>query len=62
MQVVDGDTLDVEHEDGTVNKIRLANIDAPELAQEGGQEAKDALESLVQGKMSLEKCQSIYYL
>lgn len=41
--VVDGDTLDVD----TVGRVRLADINAPEVGQQGAQEATDYLTSLV---------------
>lgn len=41
--VVDGDTLDV----ATVGRVRLADINAPEVGQPGAQEATDYLASLV---------------
>jgi len=44
--IIDGDTLVLE---GKV-RVRLRNIDAPELDLCGGQEAKEELEKLVSGK------------
>ena len=44
--VHDGDTITVTH-GSDVCRIRLAGIDAPEIAQAGGQQAKDALAALV---------------
>lgn len=41
--VVDGDTLDVD----TVGRVRLADINAPEIGQPGAEEATDTLTSLV---------------
>ena len=41
--IIDGDTFDLYTED----KIRLADIDAPELDESGGQEAKDFLSDLI---------------
>ncbi|MCI0723818.1 MAG: thermonuclease family protein [Acidobacteria bacterium] len=43
-EVIDGDTF------RTAKIIRLANVDAPELSQPGGQAAKKKLESLIGGK------------
>lgn len=47
--VVDGDTF---HYNGI--KIRLYCIDAPELKQVGGQEAKQKLKQLLRGKINIE--------
>jgi endonuclease YncB( thermonuclease family) len=44
--VIDGDTVVVLH-DGAKEKIRLANIDAPEKAQSYGTESRDALAGMV---------------
>jgi len=44
--VVDGDTFDVS----TGERIRLADIDAPESYEEGGQEATEYLKSLILNK------------
>lgn len=49
VRVIDGDTFWVERPNRT-DKIRLRYVDAPELKQPGGLEAKDAAESLVLGK------------
>ena len=49
VKVYDGDTLNVDVR-GTRTKIRLGAIDAPELKQEGGEEAKERLSSLILGK------------
>jgi micrococcal nuclease len=45
VQVIDGDTLRVEHE-GKPETVHLLNIDAPELAQPHGPEAKRFCERL----------------
>ena len=53
--IVDGDTIDVLATSGFMNgseyRIRFADINAPELDIEEGQEAKEALKSLLYGKM-----------
>jgi len=43
-EVIDGDTFK------TANRIRLENVDAPEMSQSGGSDAKQKLESLISGK------------
>lgn len=45
MSIHDGDTLRIG-----ARTVRIANIDAPELAQEGGVQAKAALVSICSGK------------
>jgi endonuclease YncB( thermonuclease family) len=47
--VVDGDTADVKLESGMI-RIRLHAIDAPEMGQAYGKNAKQALSSLVYGQ------------
>ena len=47
--VVDGDTF---HYNGI--KVRLYCIDAPEIKQVGGQEAKQKLKQLLKGKINIE--------
>jgi len=44
VEVIDGDTFK------TLNRIRLEGVDAPELNQTGGNEAKQKLESLILDK------------
>ncbi len=44
--IVDGDTFDVNTDD----RIRLADIDTPELSEQGGQEAKDFLSGWIYRK------------
>lgn len=44
VEVIDGDTFK------TKNIIRLEGVDAPELDQSGGKEAKQKLESLILNK------------
>ena len=43
VRIVDGDTLIVRVE-GKNERVRLRRLNAPELDEEGGQEAKEALE------------------
>ena len=44
VEVIDGDTFK------TKKRIRLEGVEAPELNQPGGKEAKEKLESLILGK------------
>ncbi|TXI14821.1 MAG: nuclease [Pedobacter sp.] len=46
----DGDTFRLTQTDGTVLKIRLANIDAPELDQAHGIASRDFLKSMIDQK------------
>jgi len=46
-RVTDGDTLWVKPDRGSVKKLRLQGLDAPESCQAGGKEATQALERLV---------------
>lgn len=48
--VHDGDTITVLDASKTQHKIRLAQIDAPELDQEWGQNSKKALSDIVYGR------------
>ena len=48
--VQDGDTLTCLDETNQQQRIRLADIDAPELAQDYGKESREALAALVFGK------------
>jgi len=43
VKVTDGDTLEIRMDGGKADRVRLTGIDAPELSQEHGQEAKAAL-------------------
>jgi len=45
-KVIDGDTIEIM--DGT--RIRIANYDAPELGQYGGEAAKKRLSKLLRGE------------
>ncbi len=50
-RVSDGDTLWVRmDDDGTRRKLRLIGVDAPEMCQPYGAEARDALAALVLGR------------
>ena len=57
--IVDGDTFDMkvthvgknnEHDYNDVERIRIADISAPELKQLGGEHSKDLLELKLKGK------------
>lgn len=51
-RVIDGDTL--EADDGThIHRIRLVLVDAPELSEAGGPEAREYLTSLCLGKQAV---------
>lgn len=49
-KVIDGDSLRIRHESGRVYDVRLYGVDAPELPQTNGHEARDAARKLVNGK------------
>lgn len=52
IEVVDGDTVHLQSPSGLGDiKARLLGIDAPEICQEGGGAAKDALTRRIQGLM-----------
>ena len=48
--IVDGDTITVEDPWGVCTRVRLRDVDAPELDEPGGREAKAALEAELQGR------------
>ena len=50
VKVHDGDTATVLQRDGSLVNVRLANIDAPELLQQGGTAARDRLRELIYGR------------
>lgn len=54
VQVIEGDTLVVQSagkdKPGRPVTVRLAGIDAPEICQDGGIEARDALAAIVRGQ------------
>jgi endonuclease YncB( thermonuclease family) len=49
-KVIDGDTLQLQQADGRLIDVALAGIDAPELCQPWGGDARDALKEWVQGQ------------
>ena len=64
--VIDGDTLDVtprwQFNGQTGNRVRLANVNAPEISKPGGLAAKQRLEHLVLNKqVQLRNAVSIGY-
>lgn len=50
VRVKDGDSVIVRRRNGRLSEIRLAGIDAPELSQPGGRDAKAALKRLLNGR------------
>ena len=50
VRVADGDTLEARGSAGALHRIRLAEIDAPELDQPHGRKARAALDDLVDGR------------
>lgn len=61
IEVIDGDTIKVD-DAGKVKKVRLANIDAPELKQAYGPEAKILLETILKGQdITLENQKMDFY-
>ena len=50
-RVIDGDSLIGKDKNGETHRIRIKGIDAPELSQPLGQEARQALQSIVQGEI-----------
>ena len=49
-RVIDGDTIEIVDAGGIRTRVRFRRIDAPELDQPGGPEAKAALERRMLGK------------
>lgn len=49
VQVIDGDTIEVRLPDGTLERVRLIGIDAPEVNEPGSEEASARLAELVEG-------------
>ena len=49
-RVLDGDTIELARKIQGTNKIRLANVDAPELGSRSGNKARNVLRGLVGGK------------
>jgi endonuclease YncB( thermonuclease family) len=50
VKVHDGDTVNIQDDGGTIYKVRLAEIDAPELAQPFGKESRDSLADMLKFK------------
>ena len=50
VRVLDGDTVDIADEGQTLHRIRITGLDAPELTQPYGQQAKAELKELILGK------------
>ena len=50
-RVVDGDTVWIKDDYGALVKVRLLGMDAPEICQAGGPEARDALRRRVLGRV-----------
>lgn len=48
-QVIDGDTIEVV-QNGRPERVRLTEIDAPEMSQPGGPASKSQLQALINGK------------
>jgi len=49
-KVADGDTITVRNRDGAIHKIRLHAIDAPEMKQAGGEQARNWLNEQVMNR------------
>lgn len=49
-RVLDGDTFQVARKIGKSNRVRLANVNAPEKHQFGGKRATNKLRGLIGGK------------
>ena len=50
VKVIDGDTFVVNRKVDGTNRIRLANVDAPELNQYGGRHSANALRHVIAGR------------
>ena len=50
VKVIDGDTFVVNRKVDGTNRIRLANVDAPELNQYGGRQSANALRHAIAGR------------
>jgi Micrococcal nuclease (thermonuclease) homologs len=55
--IADGDSLCVRGDDGLI-EVRLADFDAPELSQPGGNQARAALRRLAQDKLA--RCRALH--
>ena len=49
-RVLDGDTIELARKIQGTNKIRLANVDCPELGSRSGAKARNVLRGLVGGR------------
>ncbi|MFC1697109.1 thermonuclease family protein [Nanoarchaeota archaeon] len=49
-RVIDGDTFVTKRRIGNTNKVRLANVDAPERGRSGGTRATNMLRGMIGGK------------
>ena len=49
-KIIDGDTFVINRKIGDTNKIRLANVDAPERYQFGGRQSTNTLRGLIGGR------------
>lgn len=52
VRVIDGDTVEIKI-DGSLQKLRLQGIDAPEIDQEWGQEARQQLKNMAEGQKAI---------
>lgn len=50
-QVIDGDTIEIVDAGGIRTRVRFRSVDAPELDEPGGLEAKAALEEQLLGQL-----------
>ena len=50
VRVLDGDTVTIADESQNLHRIRITGLDAPELSQPYGQQAKTELKELILGK------------
>ena len=59
VRVSDGDTIELQMEDGTQRRVRFQGVDAPELHQEFGMDSFKFLKSLIGGKKVMVKVEKI---
>lgn len=50
VKVIDGDTFIINRKVDGTNKVRLANVDMPEIYQYGGRQSTSALKRLIGGR------------
>jgi endonuclease YncB( thermonuclease family) len=50
-RIIDGDTFVVSRRIGNTNKVRLANVDAPERQSKSGHTATNTLKGMIRGKV-----------